>query len=564
MLSYQWDHQAQVTRVHDTLTKLGVKCWMDISGGMGQDIYESMAEGVSNASAVVCFMSQKYSESDNCKLEAKYAKQCGIEMIPMMVEGDGWRPSGWLGVIMAGALWTRLSDESQFEENVRQLHGQIQKVVGAVIPEGLDVTDESAATTYEAKEELERLRDDLVSKETSHITPVLADPSQPATIPAGVPKLPSKFQSTEQIAELSRLVMSMSASDMAMPRVGFWGMGGIGKTVTGAAIVRDADVRQHFHAIIWLPLGQTPVISKLQNLCHMQCTGKELSHDLSNDEKKEALQQVMSGKRVLLCLDDLWEEEHELELNFVDVSAGSKILISTRMKALLDGGHQVEVGLPPPADSARIILSAAGVDDLLSSEPRGVREIVGLCGRLPLALGIAGRLAATLGLVGTQDWSDMIGVLKEELRESHSGGTEEGMIRASLRGLKGSKEEQANVRSLLLMFALVPEDTHCPLEVMMVMFEAVHEGSCVTLMHLRKWLRILINRSLVLGTVDRPSVHDLVLDFAGAQHSKEKLRDCHRRIVEAFRAARSSDHHGRRKYEPTDKDSPVSVYLLLR
>ena len=40
-----------------------------------------------------------------------------------------------------------------------------------------------------------------------------------------------------------------------------------------------------------------------------------------------------------------------------------------------------------------------------------------------------------MGLVGTEDWSGMIGVLKEELRESHSGGgVEEGMIRASLRG----------------------------------------------------------------------------------------------------------------------------------
>eukprot|EP01046_Picozoa_sp_COSAG06_P105881 COSAG06_NODE_52146_length_307_cov_1.245192_1_plen_53_part_10 len=53
------------------------------------------------------------------------------------------------------------------------------------------------------------------------------------------------------------------------------------------------------------------MISKLQNLCHMQCTGKELSPELSSEEKQEALQQAMKGKRVLLCLDDLWEEEHE-------------------------------------------------------------------------------------------------------------------------------------------------------------------------------------------------------------------------------------------------------------
>ena len=100
---------------------------------------------------------------------------------------------------------------------------------------------------------------------------------------------------------------------------------------------------------------------------------------------------------------------------------------------------------------------AAGVDE---GEPTGLHEVVDLCGRLPLALGIAGRLVASLGLTGAQDWSDMIGVLKEELRESHSGGTEEGMIRASLRGLKGSPQEQENVKALLKLFALVPEDTY--------------------------------------------------------------------------------------------------------
>jgi hypothetical protein len=48
MLSYCWDQQEQVTKVHDQLTKLGVTCWMDISGGKVDDIYDSMAEGVSS------------------------------------------------------------------------------------------------------------------------------------------------------------------------------------------------------------------------------------------------------------------------------------------------------------------------------------------------------------------------------------------------------------------------------------------------------------------------------------------------------------------------------------
>eukprot|EP01043_Picozoa_sp_COSAG02_P105179 COSAG02_NODE_41182_length_397_cov_0.855705_2_plen_41_part_01 len=37
-----------------------------------------VSEGVSNAVAVVCFMTQKYQESANCKLEAKFAHQSGV------------------------------------------------------------------------------------------------------------------------------------------------------------------------------------------------------------------------------------------------------------------------------------------------------------------------------------------------------------------------------------------------------------------------------------------------------------------------------------------------------
>ena len=89
MLSYHWDHQVQVKRVYDILTKLGVHCWLDISGGMGKDIYESMAAGVSNACALVCFMSQKYQDSTNCTLEAKFVRCQDLSVSCAVVFGLG-------------------------------------------------------------------------------------------------------------------------------------------------------------------------------------------------------------------------------------------------------------------------------------------------------------------------------------------------------------------------------------------------------------------------------------------------------------------------------------------
>ena len=85
----------------------------------------------------------------------------------------------------------------------------------------MEFTEDAVTAPGEAKEELERLRNNLVPKtDIKAGVAVLADPSLPATLPAGVPKLPAMFQSTAQIAELTRLVLSTDAADTKMPRVG--------------------------------------------------------------------------------------------------------------------------------------------------------------------------------------------------------------------------------------------------------------------------------------------------------------------------------------------------------
>ena len=133
---------------------------------------------------------------------------------------------------------------------------------------------------------------------------------------------------------------------------------GIGKTVTGAALVRDADVRDHFDQIVWLPLGQTPVMEKLQSSALEQVSGQQMDPTLSDEERQSALRDAFRGKRVLLALDDLWEEEHAPQLNFVDESCGSRVLISTRIRHLLADAFAVEIGKPSMDDSISILMAA--------------------------------------------------------------------------------------------------------------------------------------------------------------------------------------------------------------
>eukprot|EP01051_Picozoa_sp_SAG22_P005169 SAG22_NODE_300_length_12752_cov_3.102426_1_plen_653_part_10 len=266
---------------------------------------------------------------------------------------------------------------------------------------------------------------------------------------------------------------------------------------------------------------------------------------------------------------DLWNAEDEWELAVGDVSAGSKYLISTRVRGLLDDSHCVEIKLPTEQESVHILMATAGAQasanafHLGKSEqtraPSGAVDIVRHCARLPLALGIAGRLINSLGMAAAHDWTGLVDILKEELRASTSGGIEESCIRATLRSLKGSAAEQKAINSVLLLMAIVPEDTALPLEVLQVMYDAttVTNNAAATrrktsIMKIRKYLRVLLDRSLVLGSVDRPSVHDLVLDFVVAQHSEEELREKHRQVVEAFRACRPMNSFGVREWERGD------------
>ena len=48
-------------------------------------------------------------ESANCKLEALYAHQAGLKMVPMMLSAD-YQPNGWLGMLLGTRLWYMFVD----------------------------------------------------------------------------------------------------------------------------------------------------------------------------------------------------------------------------------------------------------------------------------------------------------------------------------------------------------------------------------------------------------------------------------------------------------------------
>jgi hypothetical protein len=107
----------------------------------------------------------------------------------------------------------------------------------------------------------------------------------------------------------------------------------------------------------------------------------------------------------------------------------------------------------------------------------------------------------------------------------------------------------------------VPEDTFCPLDTLVIMFKAVEGGSSVSILRIRKWLKVLLDRSLMLGSIDRPQLHDLVLDFVIGMYTEQELKIAHRRVVDAFRENRTISPAGIVGWSKANRGDAATMYV---
>ena len=161
-------------------------------------------------------------------------------------------------------------------------------------------------------------------------------------------------------------------------------MGGAGKTVTVTALACDAKVRRVFERIVYVPLGQRPVLQDLQASAHLQiCDAPLDSKAATNDAQAGvALREAAAGKSLLLVLDDCWQLQHgQPFVNFLDAQTNSCAIFTTRIAGLVAGAAEVPLGLLPADEAARLLLSVAGADAAppYSDEVYAAVEACGRC-----------------------------------------------------------------------------------------------------------------------------------------------------------------------------------------
>ncbi|XP_042378607.1 putative disease resistance protein RGA1 [Zingiber officinale] len=115
------------------------------------------------------------------------------------------------------------------------------------------------------------------------------------------------------------------------------GMGGLGKTTLAQHVYNDARVQDHFASpTMWKVVGAEFNPTKIMKSLLELATGGSSVNSFEIDLVKRKLEEELSGKRFLLVLDDVWND-NELQWGVLKAALtcgarGSKILVTTRSK----------------------------------------------------------------------------------------------------------------------------------------------------------------------------------------------------------------------------------------
>ncbi|KAK6192097.1 hypothetical protein SNE40_003636 [Patella caerulea] len=123
MISYQWADQKKLIQISQMLSEAGYLVWMDIKDMEGSTL-QAMADAVEKACVVLVCMSERYKESSNCRTEAEYAFTLKKPIIPLMMQ-RGYKPNGWLGMILGAKLFVDFSGKYSFDDSFKNLSRQL-------------------------------------------------------------------------------------------------------------------------------------------------------------------------------------------------------------------------------------------------------------------------------------------------------------------------------------------------------------------------------------------------------------------------------------------------------
>ncbi|MGH3825300.1 MAG: ATP-binding protein, partial [Pseudonocardiaceae bacterium] len=238
--------------------------------------------------------------------------------------------------------------------------------------------------------ELQRLEHAILTGD-----PLLEAPRAPSIAPAQLPADVTDFTGRKtQLATLTHLTAAANRSATVL--VAITGKAGVGKTTLAVhaahrlrAQYPDGQLFVNLRGTEASPLPATDVLARF--LRSLGVDGAAIPDDA--EERAALYRSRLADRRLLILLDDAACEAQLRPL--LPGSPGCAVLVTSRARlAGLGGARVVDLDVLEPDQAVELLARVAG-PQRVAAEPAAAREIVRLCGFLPLAVRVAGaRLGA--------------------------------------------------------------------------------------------------------------------------------------------------------------------------
>ncbi|XP_060967414.1 putative disease resistance RPP13-like protein 1 [Cannabis sativa] len=214
-------------------------------------------------------------------------------------------------------------------------------------------------------------------------------------------------------------IIQLLLSDDKFSVIPIVGMGGIGKTTLAQLVYNDARVTKMFDTRVWVTVGDDDKVNSSKVMKTIILKVKSAKSEFEEEfEVLNEVKKVLTGKKFLIVLDDVWDEDSNrweaIKSTFQSGLHGSKIIVTTRSTRV--------ASIMGTKSSSTYFLSTISFDkgwelfvrcaaiDVNSHEYSDLqvigRKIVEKCNGLPLAIKSLGGLLR--GKQNKEDWDDIL------------------------------------------------------------------------------------------------------------------------------------------------------------
>lgn len=215
--------------------------------------------------------------------------------------------------------------------------------------------------------------------------------------PYKTPKIP-KHKIIGRESQLDQLKNDIFINHVSL--VAIIGNPGVGKTTLVLKLIIDEEIRQYFwDEIFWAGLGKSPDgMHHLSEWANALGIHPEELLKLKSDQWADRIKKAIGLKRILIVLDDIWEEDIAQHL----ISAGGSnccfILTTRSLKIAREFPQANYLSLSELDHVKGFDLLSDLAPTAVSADPKAAEDLIKLVGGLPLAITLIGHFLEKISL----------------------------------------------------------------------------------------------------------------------------------------------------------------------